>query len=199
MLTTMETSFLLQTQLRPVPNADSASLGTPDPYAYLSSAPVCARALMAGFPGTTTSLCTLCGLSDIMYYARLAVLHILTRQAFRLFEPRFVQLDNAHFSPLRRGRGSPIMTEEPVRHLHALFNRRKALAVGARRLNAMIYRIRALRRVLGSSFCTSPRFTRQDSRDVDPWSFSVCEWAWCVSLILHSLRISCLSSFPLRA
>ncbi|KAJ7925811.1 hypothetical protein B0H13DRAFT_1974466 [Mycena leptocephala] len=189
MLTTMETSFLLQTQLRPVPNADSASLGTPDPYAYLSSAPVCARALMAGFPGTTTSLCTLCGLSDIMYYARLAVLHILTRQAFRLFEPRFVQLDNAHFSPLRRGRGSPIMTEEPV----------AALAVGARRLNAMIYRIRALRRVLGSSFCTSPRFTQQDSRDVDPWSFSVCEWAWCVSLILHSLRISCLSSFPLRA
>jgi hypothetical protein len=88
----METSFLLQTQLRPVPNADSASLGTPDHYgacpahpppptltiasAYLSSAPVCARALMAGFPGTTTSLCTLCGLSDITYYARLAVVRL---------------------------------------------------------------------------------------------------------------------------
>ncbi|KAJ7880643.1 hypothetical protein B0H13DRAFT_2050284 [Mycena leptocephala] len=157
-LTTIETSFLLQTQLRPAPNTDSASLGTPDTY-------VC------------TSLCVLCGLSDITYYAWLAVLHVPTRQAFRLFEPRFVQLDNAHFSPLRRGRGSPIMTEEPVRHLHTLFNRRKALAVGARRLNAMIYRILALRRVLGSSFCTSPRLTRQDSKDVAPWSFSVCEWA----------------------
>ncbi|KAJ7915234.1 hypothetical protein B0H13DRAFT_2000601, partial [Mycena leptocephala] len=156
----METSFL-QTQLRPAPNTDSASLGTPDPYGACPAHPPPPTLTIASAHLSSAPSVYPCGLSDITYYARLAVLHILTRQVFRLFKPRFVQINNAHFSPLR----------QPVRHLHNLHSR--ALAVGARRLNAMIYRIPALRRVLGASFYTSPRLARHDSKDIDPWRFCV--------------------------
>ncbi|KAJ7888241.1 hypothetical protein B0H13DRAFT_1888491 [Mycena leptocephala] len=112
---------------------------------HLSFAPACARALIPIYVSTTTGLGTLCGLPDITHYARLAV------------------LDNAHVSPLWRGR------------------KNQALAVGARSLG-----------VVRCAVSCGPHSARQDSKDVETWGFSVYEYSYILiaACLVFAQRIS---------